>query len=342
MHIKDYLESLSVLRRPEFFDPAAYFQYPAEDIFTLGYEEEMNDSGVPVCRLHYCIRDDCRNIKSIDITEQWKYMQQLKEEAIDLTNAIDLSDIETAFLESILILDAITNYNYNVPFVDIAQWSGMTAIHAIVTNTDYSGEPVLPLFGNNIFLRDLVMEQMKFMAKRYIAASPLYHHEKATDNSQELFEEHFVNAVQKYHDITNLSLEMMKSSIVTGRRNQELDDFIEQISYDYEDLSSDKARNKRILLSFQELFLQDSAITEVVKTKKGYVVLCWEPSPDGGSEQLQAIPCETPAALLEKLLERYEYELVLRYTDFRTAPLTDDKRQEIEGKIDEIKNRFNK
>ncbi len=178
MYLKGFIESLAMIRHPEFFDPTAYLQCPAEDIFTFGYEEEKNDSGEPVCLLHYCMRDDCRNIKSIDITEQWKHMQQLKEEAVDLTNAIDPDDIETAILEGILIIDAITNYNYNVPFVDIAEWSSMTAIYAIVTDTDYFGEPVLPLFGNNIFLRDLVMEQMKFMTKRYITASPLYHREK--------------------------------------------------------------------------------------------------------------------------------------------------------------------
>lgn len=342
MYLKGFIESLAILRRPEFFSPAAYLQYPAEAVFTLGYDEEKNEDGEKVCKLHYCLRDECRSIRSVDITEQWKYMRQLKEETIDLANAIDPGDIETVFLEGVMIVDAITNYDYNVPFIDTAEWAGMTATHAIVTNTDYSDEPVLPLFGNNIFLRDLVMEQMKFMVKRYIIASPLYNCAKATTNTQDLFEEHFSNAVKKYHDATWLSLDQMKSTTVTGRRNQELDDFIEQIQYDHCDFSSDRAKSKRIIMAFQELFLKDSNFTEIVDTKQGYVVLSWTPSQEGGSDQLHAAHCETPDELLTKLLERYESELVLRHTNFGAIPLTDDERQKIQGEMEEVKSKFNK
>lgn len=65
-------------------------------------------------------------------------------------------------------------------------------------------------------------------------ASPLYL-QKSYGRTNEAFEEYFEKAVRNYYDITKLRLDKMKSTYVTGKRNQELDDLIDQIRYEHLD-----------------------------------------------------------------------------------------------------------
>ena len=72
MYMKDFLYSLDMLRRPEFLNPAIYWQAPGEDIICFGYELDKTSGGDPVCLLRYCLKEDCLNSKVIDITGPWK------------------------------------------------------------------------------------------------------------------------------------------------------------------------------------------------------------------------------------------------------------------------------
>ena len=64
-------------------------------------------------------------------------------------------------------------------------------------------------------------------------------------------------------------------------------------------------------------FLSNDSDCEVLMTSRGYVVMDWEgPKCDSAVIKL----CKTPEQLLEKILDTYEQELLLRATRGRENP----------------------
>lgn len=225
MYLNRFLQSLGLLRKPEYIDTAIYPDCAAEGIVYSGYEEYCDAGGNKRCLLHYCVKNDLLNDNTVDITERWLYLQRLDEEPIDLKNAIDEDEIRIALLEALWLFDVISAYD--IPYASIDHAGSITTVYAAAKCYGSAESSNLFGFGNNVFRRDLVYSQARYFVKCYIKALPSYDELKAELDTKELFDEAFKRALSEYYP--KESIHGNKSIRITGVSNSELDDFIEQM-----------------------------------------------------------------------------------------------------------------
>lgn len=227
MYLESFLHSLEMLRKPELVDNSAYPNLSPDQIIYYGYEpvaaERKEAQGS--CRLYYCTREAPLSTQWIDVSVQYGYLQALRNERIDLCNAISNENAAVVMKEALWLFDALTCSNYH--YLDLQESSGLFTLRAICGNNEVEeGESVLWLFGNNVLARDISLAQAQYFVKRYIKASPYYLEEMERQDTGSAFEEAFQSEVLAYY---KLCPPFLQSEYVTGKRNLELEDFVQAL-----------------------------------------------------------------------------------------------------------------
>ena len=216
MNLQKFIASLDLLRMPEMIDKNNYPNYPIEDIIYLGYEHNHEK-----CWLQYCTIDEPMTAQSLDVTQQWEYLQALRIPSPDVSNR------NVELLEGIWLFDVISTSHFS--FLNLVVGTSIDVLYAMYTdNRLETSEAVLWSFNNNILLRDIAVAQIKYFIKRYISFSS-YHSQAGL--SKKDFNEKLKLAVIDYIKKTE-TCGRFKSEPITGKHNRELEDLIQQLAYE--------------------------------------------------------------------------------------------------------------